>query len=60
MADKDILKKKLFEMLDACNDQLAKYKELRAKGLSKDDVFEAIFDSRKQIITEILELISAK
>jgi hypothetical protein len=60
VADKDQLKKRLFEMLDACNEQLAKYKELRAKGLSKDDVFEAIFDARKQVLTEILELISAK
>jgi hypothetical protein len=60
VSDKDLLKKKLFDMLDDCNDQLSKYKELRARGMSKDDVFEAIFNTRKQTISEILDLISFK
>ena len=60
MLDQEILKKKLFEILDECNEYLGKYKDLRAKGLSKDDVFEAIYNTRKQITAEILEFISSK
>ena len=57
MSDKETLKKKLFELLDECNDQLSKYKELRAKGLSKDDTFEAIVNTRHKTLSEILEII---
>lgn len=58
MLDKETLKKKLFDMLNECNDQLSKYKELRAKGLSKDDTYEAILSTRQRTLSEILELIS--
>jgi hypothetical protein len=58
--DKETAKKHLYEMLDTCNELLSKYKELRAKGMSKDDIFEAIWNTRKQTITEILELLLSK
>lgn len=60
MSDKETLKKKLFEMLDECNEHLSKYKDLRAKGMSKDDVFEAIYNTRKQTLAEILEIVASK
>lgn len=47
-------------MLDDINEQLSKYKDLRANGLSKDDMFEAILNARKQVVTDILELVSGK
>jgi hypothetical protein len=53
----ETLKKKLFELLDECNEHLSKYKELRSNGLSKDEVFEAIHNTRKQVLSEILDLI---
>lgn len=58
MLDKETVKKKLLDMLNDCNEQLGKYKELRAKGLAKDNTFEAVLDTRKHIIAEVLELIS--
>lgn len=52
------IKKKLFDMLNDCNEQLIKYKELIGKGMSNDKIFEAIYSSRKQVILDILELIN--
>lgn len=60
MLDKETVKKKLFEQLDECNDLLGKYKELRSKGMSKDDVFEAIINTRRQTLSDILDLITNK
>ncbi len=60
MLDKEALKKKLFVMLDECNEHLGKYKDLLAKGMSKDEVFEAIYNTRKQTIAELLEIILSK
>jgi hypothetical protein len=54
----EILKQKLFNMLDECNAQLSKYKELRSNGLSKDEVFEAMYSAKKKVILEIIELLS--
>lgn len=45
-------------MLEDYTDQLGKYKELRAKGLSKDDAYENILNAKKQVITEVLEFIT--
>lgn len=47
-------------MLNTCDVILAKYKELRAQGLSKDDSFEMMLDSRKKTILEIIEIINDK
>lgn len=58
MQDKETVKKKIFEQLDECNELLSKYKELRSKGMSKDDVFEAIINTRKQTLSDILDLIT--
>lgn len=58
MPDKETVKKRLFEMLDECNDLLSRYKDLRSKGLFKDEVFEATWNTRKQTISEILDLVS--
>lgn len=60
MPDKETVKKKLFEMLDNCNEILSNYKDLRSKGMSNDEVFEAIWNTRKQVVAEILEIIAAK
>lgn len=60
MLDKETLKKKLFEMLDECNTYLIKYKELRSKGLASDQIFEATYNTRKQTISELIELIYGK
>ncbi len=60
MLDNENLKKKLLDMLNECSASLAKYKELRNNGLSKDDIFEAIYNTRKQTINELLELIATK
>jgi len=56
--DKETVKKKLYEMLENCNELLSKYKDLRSKGMSKDETFEAIWNTRKQTISEILDLVS--
>lgn len=45
-------------MLDECNELLSRYKDLRAKGMSKDEAFEATWNTRKQTIAEILDLVS--
>lgn len=58
MPDKETVKKKLLEMLEECNVLLGRYKDLRANGLSKDDIFEATWNTRKQTIAEILDLVS--
>lgn len=58
MQDKETVKKKLYDMLEECNELLSKYKDLRAKGMSKDETFEAIWNTRKQTASEILDLIS--
>lgn len=58
MFEKQTIKKRLFELLEECNDQLGKYKELRDKGLAKDEVFERIVSARKQIVSDILDLVS--
>ena len=47
-------------MLEDVTEQLSKYKDLRAQGLSKDEMFEAILNTRKQVIADILELVSGK
>jgi hypothetical protein len=56
----EALKIKLFNMLDECNEQLSKYKELRSKGMMPDKTFEAILSTRKQVISDILDLITQK
>lgn len=58
MPDKETVKKKLLEMAEECNVILSRYKDLRANGLSKDDIFEAAWNTRKQTIAEILDLVS--
>lgn len=58
MPDKETVKKKILEMLEECNVILGRYKDLRAQGMSKDDTFEAIWNTRKQTAAEILDLIS--
>ena len=58
MPDKETVKKRLYEMLEECNELLSKYKDLRAKGMSKDEAFEATWNTRKQTIAEILDLVS--
>ena len=60
MLDKETAKKSLYEMLETCNELLSKYKDLRAKGMGKDETFEAIWNTRKQTITEILDLLLSK
>lgn len=57
MLDNEQLKNKLFDLLNQCAEQLSKYKELRANGMSKDDVFESILNTRKQTLNEVLEMI---
>lgn len=58
MSDKETVKKRLYEMLEECNEFLSKYKDLRAKGMSRDETFEATWNTRKQTIAEILDLMS--
>lgn len=58
MPDKETVKKKLYDMLEECNELLSKYKDLRSRGMSKDEAFEAIWNTRKQTISEILDLVS--
>lgn len=58
MLDKETVKKKLYDMLEECSDILSRYKDLRSKGMSKDEVFEATWNTRKQTIAEILDSIS--
>lgn len=58
MLDKETVKKKLYDMLEECSDILSRYKDLRGKGMSKDEVFEATWNTRKQTIAEILDSIS--
>lgn len=60
MLDKEVLKNKIFDMLDSCNEQFGKYKELRSNGLSQDLMYESIINTRKQILSEILEFILNK
>lgn len=58
MLDKDLLKNKLFDMLDRYNGQLSKYKELREGGLAKDDTFELIIAARKEVVSAILDIVN--
>lgn len=57
MSDQEIIKSKLFKMLDEYNDILSKYKELRAKGMAQDEIFETLWNTRKQVTSEILDII---
>lgn len=54
---KEIIRTKLIGMLDECNEEASQYKALRAKGLNKDDTFEAVNAAKKQVITNILDFI---
>lgn len=58
MPDREAVKKRLYDILEECHEILCKYKDLRANGMSKDEVFEATWNTRKQTTTEILELLS--
>lgn len=58
MLDRETVKKKLYEMLEECNEHLSKYKNLRSAGMSQDETFEAKWNTRKQTISEILDLVS--
>ena len=58
MPDKETVKSRLYEMLQECNEFLSKYKDLRAKNMAQDEVFEATWNTRKQTISEILDLLS--
>lgn len=57
MLDKETVKKKIFILLEDCNEQLGKYKDLRSRGMAQDETFEATLNTRKQTLAEILEMI---